>query len=91
MANVSVGLPAIQQAQAICNGVIQDLNGSAQKLNQRYNDAGQRWKDSKYKQLGGIISDCSSALRSPIEELFDILKKLAEIEKVLVEYESINL
>ena len=91
MANVSVGLDAIQSAQTICVGAIQDLNNSAQKLNNRYREAGQRWRDNKYAQLGGIINDCSRALRSPVEELFDCLEKLKEIEKVLLEYESVNL
>ena len=91
MANVSVGMAAVQNAQAVCNGAIQDLNNSAQKLNNRYREAGQRWRDNKYAQLGGIINDCSRALRSPVDELFECLGKLQEIEKVLLEYESVNL
>ena len=91
MANVSVGIGAVQNAQAICSGAIQDLNSSAQKLNNRYREAGQRWRDNKYAQLGGIINDCARALRSPVDELFDCINKLKEIERVLVEYESINL
>jgi len=91
MAKVSVGMTAIQNAQAVCSGAIQDLNNSAKKLENRYRDAGQGWRDKKYEQLGGIINDCSRALKSPIEELFECLKKLSEIEKVLLEYESVNL
>ena len=91
MANVSVGMAAIQNAQTACNGAIQDLNNSAQKLNNRYREAGQRWRDNKYAQLGGIINDCSRALKSPVDELFECLNKLNEIEKVLLEYESVNL
>ena len=91
MANVSVGLAAIQNAQIVCTGAIQDLNNSAQKLNNRYREAGQHWKDNKYAQLGGIINDCSRALRSPVDGLFECLNKLKEIEKVLLEYESVNL
>ena len=91
MANVSVGVIAVQSAQAVCSGAIQDLNASAQKLNNRYREAGQRWRDNKYAQLGGIINDCSRALRSPVDELFECLNKLQEIENVLLEYESVNL
>ena len=91
MASASVGLNAIHYAQSVCQGAIQDLNSSSQKLNNRYREAGQQWKDNKYAQLGGIINDCSRALKSPIEELFDCLNKLKEIEKVLLEYESVNL
>ncbi|MDR0219943.1 MAG: hypothetical protein LBI54_00880 [Lachnospiraceae bacterium] len=91
MASASVGLNAAQYAQSVCQGAIQDLNGSSQKLNNRYREAGQQWKDSKYVQLGGIVNDCSRALKSPVEELFECLNKLKEIETALREYESVNL
>ena len=88
MSNVSVNLAAIRNAQTICSGAIQDLNGSAQKLNSRYREAGQRWRDKKYEELGVIVNDCSKAMKSPVDELFDCLNKLKEIEKALAEYES---
>ena len=91
MANVSVGLAAVQNAQTICSGAIQDLNSSAQKLNNRYREAWQHWRDKKYEQLGGIINDCSNALKSPVDELFDCLNKLKQIEKALLKYESVKI
>jgi len=91
MANVSVGLPIVQNSQTLCSGAVQDLNNAAQKLNNRYREAGQRWRDNKYAQLGGIVNDCSRALRSPVDELFDCLNKLKEAEKALLEYENQNL
>ena len=91
MASVSVSLAAIQQAESICQSAIGELNNSSQKLNSRYREAGERWRDNKYVQLGTIINDCSNAMKSPIDELFDCIAKLREIEKALVEYESTNL
>ena len=91
MANVSVGLTALQNARAICMGAIQDLNSSAQRLNNRYRDAGQRWRDNKYAQLGGIINECTGALKSPVDELFECNAKLSELEKALLEYQNQNL
>jgi hypothetical protein len=91
MASASVGLDAIRNAQSVCQGAIQDLNNSSQKLSNRYQEAGLQWKDNKYEQLGVIINDCSRVLRSPTEELFECLNKLKEIETVLLEYESVNL
>lgn len=91
MASVSVSMAAIQQAENICQTAIGELNSSSQKLNSRYREAGERWRDNKYKQLGVIIDDCSKAMKSPIDDLFDCIAKLREIEKVLMEYEATNL
>ena len=91
MAGVSVGLQDVQHAQALVSGAIQDLNSSAQKLNNRYREAGERWRDNKYTQLGMIINDCTRALKSPIDELFDCLNTLKELENRIVEIESQNL
>jgi len=91
LASVSVGMNAINFAQKVCMEAIQDLNSSSKKLEDRYRDAGREWKDKKYEQLGGIVNDCNRALKSPIDELFDCVSKLNEIEKVLLEYENTNL
>ena len=90
MASVSVGLASVQNAQAICSGAIQDLNGSAERLTHRYNNAGAEWHDNKYDQLGSIVNDCVRAMRAPIDELFECLGKLQEIEKAIIAYESQN-
>ena len=86
MANASVDMNTVKNAQILCNEAIEVLNSSVQKLNNRYRDAGQQWRDEKYKQLGNIVSDCSRALKSPLEELRDCLAKLKELEKSILEY-----
>ena len=91
MSNVSVGLSVVQNAQTVCNEAIQDLGNAATKLQQRYLQAGDGWKDAKYSQLGGIVHECSTAIRNPIQELLECLNKLKSIEAVLQEYESTNL
>ena len=91
MAGVSVGMGAIHNAQTVCREAIQDLNSSSKKLEDRYKNAGLEWKDKKYEQLGVIINDCSRALKSPVDELFECLDKLGEIERVLRDYDSVNL
>ena len=91
MAGVSVSSMVIDQAENLCQVAIGELNSSTQKLNSRYNEAGERWKDDKYKQLGVIINDCSKAMKAPIDELFDCIAKLRELEKAIIEYESTNL
>ena len=91
MASVGVSRAAIQQADRICSTAIQELHIASQKLNTRYRDAGQKWKDDKYKQLGVIIEDCSRAIKSPIDELSDCITKLRQLDKTIQEYENTNL
>lgn len=91
MANASVELAIVKNAQEVCNEGIQDLNRTAADLQRHYQQAGDRWKDSKYAQLGGIVHECSSALRKPIQDLVDCLSRLKEIETALSEYDSANL
>ena len=84
MSNASVNLAIVKNAQSVCNDGIQDLNRTASKLQQHYLQAGEQWKDSKYSQLGGIVHECSTAIRNPIQELIDCLDKLKEIEIAVV-------
>ena len=91
MANISARSSIVKNAQEVCNEGIQDLNRTASHLQRCYQDAGQSWKDSKYAQLGGIVHECSTALRHPINELVDCLNKLKNLETALLEYESTNL
>ncbi len=91
MTSASVNLAIVKNAQSVCNEGIQDLNRLAASLQQHYLQAGEKWKDSKYAQLGGIVHECSTALRKPIQELVDCLNKLKGIEGALSEYESTNL
>lgn len=89
MANVS--MDAIQQARNICLSVISELNSSSEKLKRRHQGVKGAWGDDKHKQLGVIIDGCSQAMRSPINELFDCIGKLDELEKAITEYGSTNL
>ena len=87
----SVSAAVVQQAEKLCQTAITELNSSAQKLNNRYREAGQRWRDDKYKQLGVIIDDCTKSMKKPVNELSDCVAKLREIGKVLVDIESANI
>jgi len=87
----SVNLEVVRNAKTVCMGAIQDLNSLAEKLKNRYQQAGQRWKDKKYEQLGSIVNECTSALRQPIDALFDSVKTLEGFEKALQEYDDTNL
>ena len=91
MANVSVEVSAVTSAISLCNQSIQQFNKASGELKKKYQGAGTSWKDAKYKQLGTIVSECSTALGKPVTELQDCIKKLESLKKAIEEYERINI
>ena len=91
MASVNVSRAVVKQAENLCRTAIAELNNSNKKLGNRFREAGQYWKDSKYKQLGEIINDCSNAMNSPVKELQECIVKLQEMEKAIIAYEETTL
>jgi len=91
MSNVSVNIEIVKNAQAVCNEGIQDLNRVAAALQSDYQQAGQGWQDSKYTQLGGIVQECSTAIKKPVQDLIECLNKLKALETALQEYESTSI
>jgi len=91
MANISVNSSLVRNGYEVCNEGIQDLNRLIDALNRDYDNAGAKWKDNKYAQLGRIIYECTSALKRPIGDLSNNIIKLKELEVALLEYEGTNL
>ena len=88
MSNVSVESAAISGAISLCKQSIQEFNKASTDLSRKYQDAGSSWKDQKYVQLGGIVSDCTNALNKPIKQLEDCIQKLTALQKAVAEYEQ---
>ena len=64
------------------------LNSTASTLQGKYQAAGSGWKDSKYAELGGIISECINSLRGPIDGLANTQSTLSSLLAIISEYES---
>jgi prefoldin subunit 5 len=91
MANAAVTAEAISKSVQLCQRSIQSLSSASQKLQQKYAAAGSGWKDSKYAQLGNIITECQNALKQPIEQLNGSIASLQDLSAAVSEYESTNL
>ena len=90
MANgVSVTSEAVSGGIACCTISMQELGNSARVLNQKYQAAGAGgWADSKYRDLGTIVSECCNALNKPISDLNNCKSKLQDLLKAVREYEA---
>ena len=90
MATAAVTREAISKAVGLCQQSIESLNKASQGLQQKYQAAGQGWKDSKYAQLGGIVTECRSALGKPVDQLQSCIASLQDLASAVSEYEDVS-
>ena len=91
MANVSVEKSAVLGAISLCQQSIRQFEQASKSLSSKYRAAGSNWKDAKYSQLGGVVSDCTTALSRPVKELEECVRKLNMLLKEIEEYEKVDL
>lgn len=91
MASVSVEKDVVRKSIVLCNKSIQQYKQSAQALERKYQEAGCSWHDVKYKQLGGVVQECTTALKTPVKELEECVRKLNELLKAMEKYENENI
>lgn len=91
MAKVSVERAVLVQSIALCNRSIQQYKQTSHSLEMKYREAGGNWHDEKYRQLGGVVNECITALNAPQKEMEECLDKLNELLKAIESYERENL
>ena len=91
MSNINISGLLIRNAVNLCTDVIDMLSASQENMQRKYKNAGINWSDSKYQQLGDIVSECRSSIMKTLHELNGCLVPLNEIKKAVDEYENINL
>ena len=91
MANVSVDKAAVTRAITLCEYSINEFGKTSHDLKRTYDMAGAGWRDAKYRQLGGIVNDCTTALTEPVEGLRDCIMTLKALLKEIEAYEALNM
>ena len=91
MANVFVEKDVVRKSIVLCNKSIQQYKHTAQYLEKNYQDAGNTGRDVKYKQLGGVVQECTGALKTPVKDLEECVKKLNELLLAIEKYEGENM
>lgn len=89
MAHVDSG--SVSKAISFCGQAVDALNNTSQALMSKYQAAGGGWKDAKYNELGGIVNEAISALRSPISELENCKGTLQQVLSAIGDYEGVSL
>lgn len=67
------------------------LDQAKKTLNTQYQNTVSQWNDSKSRELGDIVRECSSAMRNLELQLLENQKKLALLLKQVEKYESANI
>jgi|GEM_PF-3559983 len=91
MGNVNTSSQAIKDAMDICIKALEILRTTNTKLRGKYIDAGSNWNDTKYQQLGDIVSMCGSSFDKAMRDLDACLVPLSNMIKFVHEYEEINI
>lgn len=91
MAKVSVEKSAVEKSIVLCEHTIRSYEEAAGYLEKQYRMAGSGWNDVKYRQLGEVVHDCTTALNRPVSELQECLDKLRMLLKAIEQYENENL
>ena len=91
MANVSVEKDVVRKSIILCNRSINEYKKAARSLVEDYRVAGGSWSDAKYRQLGGLVAECTNSMKIPVTELEECVKKLNELLKAIEKYESENI
>ena len=68
-----------------------DLEAARAALNKKYQLLGSSWNDRKYQELGDIVSECNSALRTVQKSALLGEQSIAAIIKVIQAYEDTNI
>lgn len=68
-----------------------DLEAARAALNKKYQLLGSSWNDRKYQELGDIVSECNSALRTVQKSALLGEQSIAALIKVIQAYEDTNI
>lgn len=86
---VSVDSNAIAGGMKCCKVSLQEMELVTKKLIKSYEMAGASgWHDQKYTALGDIVDECCKAVKRPMEELEECMRKLQALQKAVEEYEE---
>lgn len=68
-----------------------DIEAARAALNKKYQLLGSSWNDRKYQELGDIVSECNSALRTVQKSALLGEQSIAALIKVIQAYEDTNI
>lgn len=91
MSGVNADYTGLLNTAGKLNTMANRVEETRNSLAQKYQQLGSGWGDKKYQELGGILQECNSALRSITKTLLLGGKSVAMLAESLREYEEVNL
>lgn len=86
MAKIQGSPEAIERMIAQIDSVIAKQHDTMLFLVNTYKAVGSEWNDSKYQELGAIISSAVKSLQAPLQDLEKSRAKLARLKDILNAY-----
>lgn len=91
MADVNVTTEILRSQLLELKKAADQISSARQYIVQQYQQVSVQWNDSKNRELGAIVSESNSALRSIEKTLLEGQKKLLLLLREVMEYESTNI
>lgn len=91
MSNVQADCAELYMLVQNMETAIKNLEYAKKSILHNYQQLGESWSDSKYKELGGILQECNSSFRTLEKILLTGEKGILQIIKYLQDYENTNL
>lgn len=91
MSGVNADYAGLLDTAGKLNATANHVEGTRNSLALRYRQLGAGWGDKKYQELGDILRECNSALRSVAKTLLLGEKSVLMLADSLREYENLNL
>lgn len=91
MSGVNADYAGLLDTAGKMNTIANRVEESRNSLALKYQQLGSGWGDKKYQELGDIVRECNSALRSITKTLLLGEKSVLMLAKSLQEYENVNL
>ena len=90
MADVSVSLNSVIEAKKHCGNAQKTMQDAVAYLKKELITALEGWKDERSKEFEAIVNQCMTALKQPMAELKKCDVFLAQLGKIIADYESIS-
>lgn len=91
MSGVNADFTSLLDTAGKLNAMASRVDKTRNSLTLKHQQLGTGWDDKKYQELGDILQECNSALRSIMKTLLLGEKSVLMLAKSLQDYENVNL
>lgn len=90
MSDVNADATELLQIAQNMQNAVNSIEATKSAMTTRYQQLGENWNDKKYKELGDIVRECNKALNNILNTIFQGIKYVLQLTKLIQEYNAVN-